>query len=83
MGRFFAEFVQPRGATLGLRDYLRMGLIQPLQGLDRNDLAAHDPGLGGAPSRALAASRPGGRGWGATVPRARGAHKEESNERGD
>jgi hypothetical protein len=45
MGRFFEEFVQPRGATLGLRDYLRMGLIPPLEGLYRNDLTSHDPGL--------------------------------------
>src|SRR5207247_1951168 len=44
-GTFFEEFVQPRGATLGLRDYLRMGLIPPLEGLYRSDLAAHDPGL--------------------------------------
>jgi ribonuclease J len=44
-GRFFEEFVQPRGATLGLRDYLRMGLIPPLEGLYRGDLSAHDPGL--------------------------------------
>src|SRR2546429_7895804 len=44
-GKFFEEFVQPRGATLGLRDYLRMGLIPPLEGLYRNDLAAHDPAL--------------------------------------
>jgi ribonuclease J len=45
VGRFFEEFVQPRGATLGLRDYLRMGLIPPLEGLYRNDLACHDPNL--------------------------------------
>jgi len=44
-GKFFEEFVQPRGATLGLRDYLRMGLIPPLEGLYRHDLSAHDPGL--------------------------------------
>ncbi|HVH68349.1 MAG TPA: MBL fold metallo-hydrolase [Gemmatimonadales bacterium] len=44
-GKFFEEFVQPRGATLGLRDYLRMGLLPPLEGLYRNDLVAHDPGL--------------------------------------
>lgn len=44
-GRFFEEFVKPRGATLGLRDYLRMGLIPPLEGLYRNDLSAHDPNL--------------------------------------
>ncbi|HZI21846.1 MAG TPA: MBL fold metallo-hydrolase [Gemmatimonadales bacterium] len=45
VGRFFEEFVQPRGATLGLRDYLRMGLIPPLEGLYRDDLSAHDPDL--------------------------------------
>ncbi len=44
-GKFFEEFVQPRGATLGLRDYLRMGLIPPLEGLYRHDLSVHDPGL--------------------------------------
>jgi ribonuclease J len=44
-GRFFEEFVQPRGATLGLRDYLRMGLVPPLEGLYRQDLAAHDADL--------------------------------------
>jgi hypothetical protein len=51
VGRFFEEFVQPRGATLGLRDYLRMGLIPPLEGLYRSDLASlvsrwQEPGAG-------------------------------------
>jgi ribonuclease J len=43
-GRFFDEFLQPRGA-LGLRDYLRLGLIPPLEGLYRDDLMAHEPAL--------------------------------------
>jgi ribonuclease J len=42
-GTFFEEFVKPRGSTLGLRDYLRMGLLPPLEGLYRADLCAHDP----------------------------------------
>jgi ribonuclease J len=42
-GKYFEEFVKPRGATLGLRDYLRMGLLAPLDGLYRADLCAHDP----------------------------------------
>ncbi len=46
-GRFFEEFVKPRGATLGLRDYLRMGLLPPLDGLYRSDLCAHDPAIFG------------------------------------
>jgi len=36
-GKFFEEFVKPRGATLGLRDYLRMDLLPPLDGLYRSD----------------------------------------------
>lgn len=43
-GRFFDEFLQPRGAC-GLRDYLRLGLIPPLEGIYRDDLCAHEPGL--------------------------------------
>jgi hypothetical protein len=37
--RYFEEFVKPRGATLGLRDYLRMGLLPPLprSGTDREN----------------------------------------------
>ena len=46
-GKFFEEFVKPRGATLGLRDYLRMGLLPPLDGLYRADLCAHDPDIFG------------------------------------
>jgi ribonuclease J len=53
-GRFFDEFLQPR-STLGLRDYLRLGLIPPLEGIYRDDLMAHEPTLwdryrGGDPS---------------------------------
>lgn len=44
-GRFFEEFLKPRGAALGLRDYLRMGLLPPLEGLYRTDLAEHEPDL--------------------------------------
>lgn len=43
--RYFEEFVQPRGATLGLRDFLRMGLLPPLEGLYRDDLFAHEDDL--------------------------------------
>ena len=43
--RYFEEFVKPRGATLGLRDYLRMGLLPPLEGLYRDDLCCHEPDL--------------------------------------
>ncbi|MGH7545898.1 MAG: MBL fold metallo-hydrolase [Gemmatimonadota bacterium] len=50
-GRFYEEFLKPRGSTLGLRDYLRMGLLPPLEGLYRRDLADHDAGLW-APYRA-------------------------------
>ena len=46
-GKFFEEFVKPRGATLGLRDYLRMGLLPPLDGIYRADLCAHDPDIFG------------------------------------
>lgn len=42
-GEFFAEFVKPRGAVLGLRDYLRLELLPPLEGLFREDLSCHDP----------------------------------------
>src|SRR5262249_2642965 len=43
-GKFFDEFLQPRSAV-GLRDYLRMGLIPPLEGIYRDDLYAHEPEL--------------------------------------
>ncbi len=43
--RYFEEFVKPRGATLGLRDYLRMGLLPPVEGLYRGDLTRHEPDL--------------------------------------
>lgn len=43
-GKYFEEFLKPR-AALGLRDYLRMGLLPPLEGILRADLTAHDPQL--------------------------------------
>jgi len=43
-GNYFDEFLQPRSAV-GLRDYLRMGLIPPLDGIYRDDLCAHEPDL--------------------------------------
>jgi ribonuclease J len=43
-GKYFDEFLQPR-AAVGLRDFLRMGLIPPLEGLYRDDLSLHEPGL--------------------------------------
>ncbi len=43
-GKFFEEFLKPRSAT-GLRDYLRMGLLPPLEGIYRDDLTVHEPGL--------------------------------------
>lgn len=43
-GRFFDEFLQPR-AAVGLRDYLRMELIPPIEGIYREDLVAHEPDL--------------------------------------
>jgi len=43
-GRFFEEFLKPRTAV-GLRDYLRMGLLPPLEGIYRADLTSHEPGL--------------------------------------
>jgi ribonuclease J len=42
-GKYFEEFVKPRGAALGLRDFLRMGLLPPLEGLYRDDLWCHEP----------------------------------------
>lgn len=45
IGKFFDEFLQPRYAALGLRDYLRMGLIPPIEGIYRPDLSAHEPDL--------------------------------------
>lgn len=44
--RFFEEFLQPRNAV-GLRDYLRMGLLPPIEGIYRDDLTAHEPDLWG------------------------------------
>jgi ribonuclease J len=43
-GRYFDEFLQPRSAV-GLRDFLHMGLVPPLEGIYRDDLVAHEPGL--------------------------------------
>jgi ribonuclease J len=43
-GRYFDEFLQPR-AAVGLRDFLRMGLVPPLEGLLRDDLTLHEPDL--------------------------------------
>jgi ribonuclease J len=43
-GRYFDEFLQPRVAV-GLRDFLRMGLVPPLEGLLRDDLTLHEPDL--------------------------------------
>jgi ribonuclease J len=43
-GRFFEEFLKPRSGC-GLRDYLRMGLLPPLEGLYRSDLFANEPDL--------------------------------------
>jgi ribonuclease J len=45
MGKYFAEFVKPRTAALGLRDYLRMEMLPPLEGLYRDDLWTHEPDL--------------------------------------
>ncbi len=41
-GQFFDEFLNPRTAV-GLRDYLRMDLIPPLEGIYRDDLFLHEP----------------------------------------
>lgn len=43
-GRYFDEFLQPR-AAVGLRDFLRLGLVPPLEGLLREDLTLHEPDL--------------------------------------
>jgi ribonuclease J len=43
--KYFEEFVKPRCAALGLRDYLRMGLLPPVEGLYRDDLSCHEPDL--------------------------------------
>jgi ribonuclease J len=43
--KYFEEFVKPRTAALGLRDYLRMELLPPLECLYRNDLWCHEPDL--------------------------------------
>lgn len=43
-GRYFDEFLSPRSA-FGLRDFLRMGLIPPIEGIYRPDLMLHEPDL--------------------------------------
>jgi ribonuclease J len=43
-GRYYDEFLNPR-AAVGLRDYLRMGLLPPVEGIYRGDLTLHEPGL--------------------------------------
>ncbi len=42
--KYFEEFLTPR-TPLGLKDFLHMGLIPPIEGIYREDLAAHDPEL--------------------------------------
>ncbi len=44
-GRYFAEFLSPRGSTSGTYDYLMMGIIPPVSGIYRSDAAveALDP----------------------------------------
>jgi ribonuclease J len=43
-GRYFDEFLNPR-AAVGLRDFLRMGLVPPIEGIYRDDLTLHEPDL--------------------------------------
>ncbi len=38
-GRYFAEFLNPRGSTSGTYDYLMMGIIPPISGIYRTDAA--------------------------------------------
>lgn len=38
-GRYFAEFLNPRGSTSGTYDYLMMGIIPPVSGIYRADAA--------------------------------------------
>jgi ribonuclease J len=40
-GRYFDEFLSPR-AAVGLRDFLAVGLLPPIEGLYRDDLTLHD-----------------------------------------
>lgn len=44
-GRYYEEFLKPRASTLGIRDFLRMGLLPPLEGIYREDLWAHESDL--------------------------------------
>ncbi len=43
-GRYFDEFLSPR-AAVGLRDFLAVGLLPPIEGIYRHDLTLHEPGL--------------------------------------
>lgn len=45
LGQYYEEYLQPRGAALGLKDFLRMELLPPLQGIYRPDLYDHCPDL--------------------------------------
>lgn len=45
LGMYYSEFVQPRSASLGLRDHLRMELLPPIEGVYRDDLWAHESDL--------------------------------------
>ncbi|MBI4513959.1 MAG: MBL fold metallo-hydrolase [Gemmatimonadetes bacterium] len=45
VAKFFEEYLKPRAGILGLRDYLRMALLPPLEGVYRDDLTAHEPDL--------------------------------------
>lgn len=42
--KYFEEFLTPRVA-LGLKDFLHLGLIPPIEGVYREDLTAHQPDL--------------------------------------
>ena len=42
-GRYFAEFLSPRGSTSGTYDYLMMGIIPPVSGIYRPDAAVEAP----------------------------------------
>src|SRR5262245_60837009 len=40
-GRYFDEFLNPR-AAVGLRDFLAVGLLPPIEGIYRDDLTLHE-----------------------------------------
>lgn len=44
-GRFYEEFLKPRASSLGIHDFLRIGLLPPLEGIYRDDLWAYEPDL--------------------------------------